>query len=659
VWANGGLGQLMVFKLPKAAAKAPDDQTLLAELGKIKTHEARALARAFSSFGKPKQFTETLRMALRAIPLPGEGLKRYEIYLARLGAEAFILGLSVIGDKLLPVGFVDHPNRLHDALTPSHQEYFLHFAIRRLLAASSSASEPDEHRKVLVRGTALFAALQSELAREFRLIGIPKTLLVAYRRLLVAIIWKHYQMQMDHLLERTRRSTLRFADALKEFEDLFKRASMTVVHDEHATVPIFRTGSREYRDYFTPSDRTDIGFTYFSRTTRSGTGSELNISFRTVVRRRGEQKRLLEDLQKRSHPWLPPNLHDSASWQVWVRSMWDRPLLQRDKLGDLLGLIHRYFEAFTVHVPHDLREGCRGANYLTRSFPRAITGALIHDCAVYALRWLHMLGRLFTPGLTPYGITNPRIFLVEMPGHVGAMIRAEMLSPFLHRHILVSINNKNAIVHNDNPQNSDQVAAEIVVQDRYQGMMTPFSITRVTSRPSDANSLWKEVCRVFDRKLRLPYADTSEPHLRYLAYNAGIARVSREVADTVGGLWLELQQRLAAARNQDGTVPSDRLRDEVQRYARSVKDAVDAATTKYKKDVEPLIEEIDNDLDANKHRIPKGTRVVHIARPLQQPWESAWRDYRPELEKAVKSGDLSQINPERFFPEDDFVAAVE
>ena len=153
-----------VFGLPMAAANVPDDRALLADLGRMRTGEARALGRAFASFGKSKEFTGALVAALRAIPLPGEGLKRYGIYLARLGAEAFILGLSVTGDKRFHVGFIDHPNRLHDSLSPSHQEYFLHFAIRRLLGVSSSASTADAHGRVLVRGTALFSALQAELA---------------------------------------------------------------------------------------------------------------------------------------------------------------------------------------------------------------------------------------------------------------------------------------------------------------------------------------------------------------------------------------------------------------------------------------------------------------------------------------------------------------
>jgi hypothetical protein len=657
-WAAEGLGRFVVFNLPKAGVKVPDDQALRVELGKIKTNEARALGRVFLAFGKPKQFEETLLTALRALPLPGEGLKRYEVYLARLGAEAFILGLSVTGDKRFHVGFVDHPNRLRDSLSLSHQEYFLHFAIRRLLAASSPALAPDAQRNMLARGAALFSALQSELAREYRLIGIPKTLLVDYRRLLVAIIWKHYQMQMDHLLEKTRSSQLRFADLLKQLDVLLKKASITRVHDEHATVPTFHTGSREYRDYFTPSDRTDIGFIHFSRTAHPGADGEPNISFRTVVRRRAQQMSFLEDLQKRSHPRLPPRLHDSTSWQVWLRDMWDGDLrsLPTDKrMAAILKVVEQYFEAFTAHVPYDLREGCKERNYLTRSFPRAVTGGLVHDCAVYAVRWIHMLGRLIAAKSPPTGLKDPRIFLIEMPGHEGVMIRA---SKRLGDDILVSINNKYAKMHDLDRAERDDVAAKVVVQDHHQGPRTPFIVRRITASPADATSLWKEVCRIHDIKLRLPYAATSEPHLRYLAYNAGIAHVARQLADTVGGLWLDFLQGLAAARTQNRIVPRERVQAELNQYYRSVEKAVRAASDQYQRDVNPLIDEINNDLRVNQHRLPKGA-VVAETTPQLKPWESSWLGYRPELEKAVKSGDISQIDPERFFPDDDFVAAVE
>ncbi len=94
---------------------------------------------------------------------------------------------------------------------------------------------------------------------------------------------------------------------------------------------------------------------------------------------------------------------------------------------------------------------------LIRAFPRAITGSLVHDCFVYAVRWLHKLGRLLSPGSTPLGIANPRIFLVEMPAHVGAMIRADLT---FNRHVVISINNKHAEVHELDAGESNETAAE-------------------------------------------------------------------------------------------------------------------------------------------------------------------------------------------------------
>jgi hypothetical protein len=325
------------------------------------------------------------------------------------------------------------------------------------------------------------------------------------------------------------------------------------------------------------------------------------------------------------------------------------------RIAETLKVVEQYFDAFTAHVPHDLNEGCAEQNYLTRSFPRAITGALVHDCAVYAVRWIHMMGGLIAAKSPPTGTKGSRIVLIEMPGHVGVMIRVRKL---VGDDILVSLNNKHAKMHDLDRAERDEVAAKMVVQDQYQGPKTPCVIRRITASPADATSLWREVCRIYERKLRLPYADPSEPHLRYLAYNAGIARIAQQLADIVGGLWLDLQQRLAAARNQNRTVPPDRVQEEIKRYCRSVEKAVKAASDSFQKDVHPLINEINNDLRTNQHRLPKGAVVAETTSQLK-PWEYAWLRYRPELEKAVKSRDLSGINPERFFPEDDFVAAVE
>ena len=56
-------------------------------------------------------------------------------------------------------------------------------------------------------------------------------------------------------------------------------------------------------------------------------------------------------------------------------------------------------------------------------------------------------------------------------------------------------------------------------------------------------------------------------------------------------------------------------------------------------------------------RLAKGVLVVDTTPKL--PWEAALRNYRPELERTIQSGDLSGIHPVMFFPEDDFAAAVD
>ena len=646
-----------VYKLPEETTKIPSDRALLAALRAIRTNEARALVSGFLAFGKRREFEQRLLTALKEMRLPGEKPNKYEIYLARLGAEAFLLGVTVSGDKRFHIGFVDHPSRLINALTQSYQQHFLHFAIRRLLAISLSAIEADTHRKVLLYATALFTKLQSELAKQHPLTGLSKPLMVAYRRLLVAILWKHYHLQMNLLFERVRRSKLRYTDALAELQDLLRQISITLVLDEDATLPTFHTTSKEYRDYFTPSDRTDIGFTFFSRIPRPEVSQDPSVSFRTIIRRRRDQLSVLGELRKASDPHLPPNLHNGSSWQIWLRNLWDgkwRGLFAKERLIKVLDLLGKYFGAFTAHVPYDLKEGCSERNYLTRWFPRAVTGAIAHDCAIYAVRWIHMLGRIFASKSPAPGIKDPKIFLIEMPGHVGVMIRATM-----GHDVVLSFNNKVVKMHNVDRGENDEFAARLVVQDQYPEMRAPFIMTQIRSSPSDATALWKEVCRILSKKLQLPYSDSSEPHLPYLAYNAGVARIARLCADTVAIRWLELQQRLNKTGKHNGAIPRDKRKEEIKRYYGLVEASVKMASAKYKRDVHPLIDSINQDVQANRHRILQGN-VRGITEPSGhlKPWETAWLSYRSQLEKAIASGDIALIHPETFFPDDDFVAAL-
>src|SRR5262249_29185960 len=61
-------------------------------------------------------------------------------------------------------------------------------------------------------------------------------------------------------------------------------------------------------------------------------------------------------------------------------------------LSSVIKLLESFLHAFTTHTPYNIEDF--GDNYLTRQFPRAMTGQLIHDCGVYALRIAYMLSLL-------------------------------------------------------------------------------------------------------------------------------------------------------------------------------------------------------------------------------------------------------------------------
>jgi hypothetical protein len=648
-----------ILVLPSGLPGLPNDATLRGQLQAMGTAEARALDATFAAIGDPAKFSVRLPPALNATfeSLSGGPRQKFRIYVARLGAEAFILNTPLEPASRYD-NFVDHPDRLGNALTGADRQNFVHFAMRRLHQISPIVVKPPTHRRQMSRAAAMFRLFQSELAR-FAPLFVDNTFSLAYRTLAVQIIWRHYQALQDGVLEAAARSRLNWALMNKEWEKDLETAAVTnLLDDGSALAPTFRLTPILYRDYFNPTAASDIGFQYYTATPTPVTGHGPEMPYRIVFRRRAEQKAFIERLRKERETDPLPKLHDTNSWQMWVRETWDSPLLRREtKLEVILKYVSGYFEVFTIHTPHDLREGCSVANYLIRPFPRAITGSLVHDCFVYAVRWLHILGRLLSPGSTPAGIANPHIFLVEMPAHVGAMIRADMP---LNRHVVVSINNKHAEIHELDAGKSDEAAAQTVVQDMYRGMRTPYVVRPLASKPADAKALWNEVCKLSEKKLTLPYLDPKfPPHLRYLEHNAMVARISRELSDAVRVSWVALHERLAAAKDGSGKAPPAGISAEIRQHGANFEKALQAANARLDQERVPLIENIDLDVTTNEQRIlkSKGVRIVETNASL--PFTSEANTYRGELEKAILSRDLSALDPADFFPEDDFVAAVE
>ena len=85
--------------------------------------------------------------------------------------------------------------------------------------------------------------------------------------------------------------------------------------------------------------------------------------------------------------------------------------VEQRAFAETINFVTRYLDAFTVHPVHDIFDDDR---YLTRRYPRSLTGQLVHDCGVYALRVAYILGGL--PGL------DLSFNLAFVPSHVALVI---------------------------------------------------------------------------------------------------------------------------------------------------------------------------------------------------------------------------------------------
>jgi len=154
----------------------------------------------------------------------------------------------------------------------------------------------------------------------------------------------------------------------------------------------------------------------------------------------------------------------------------------------------------------------------------------------------------------------------------------------------------------------------------------------------------------------LPYKDPKEPpHLRYLKHNALVARIGREFTDAVRASWAALRQSLN--KTGGGQASADLVRNEIRKHTTRFESAIKSATDTIDSQTKPLIKEINADLDANKSRIPAGVLIVETA--PKALFVNEVEAYRNMLKKALQTGDVSAINPDLFFPDNDFAAEVE
>lgn len=161
-------------------------------------------------------------------------------------------------------------------------------------------------------------------------------------------------------------------------------------------------------------------------------------------------------------------------------------------LTAVIELLKTYLQAFTTHTPYDIDDF--GDNQLTLTFPRALTGQLLHDCGVYALRIAYMLSLL-----REHPDLQLRFRYIVLPVHIGLIITGKDLPLY--------------IAHND--EFTIYSAADVKRLEEQWRSTDPQGKTRKTPSPRDEKQFLGELAgREFIPGTDLPFKMLDVPHLK-------------------------------------------------------------------------------------------------------------------------------------------------
>ena len=240
--------------------------------------------------------------------------------------------------------------------------------------------------------------------------------------------------------------------------------------------------------------------------------SEKELSLLRVLEIRGDQIRFLQQLfglAKTKTGGITPEsaenaaavkasgafkLHDNDSWRAFLLEKFNA---RKQRLGQdwpalraTVDILQAYLKTYTFHTPYNIDEF--GDNYLSHTFPRALTGQLIHDCGVYALRVAYALSLV----RDKLGLQFRAVIL---PVHVALVISFEDVT----KGVLIV--------------NNDQILA---LDPGSQANAGPQSSSPAASDPQS------KIQTFIDRWQRLGSDDTSKPPVRKLDTDKFLASLS-------------------------------------------------------------------------------------------------------------------------------------
>ncbi|WP_347351799.1 DUF4157 domain-containing protein [Intrasporangium sp.] len=243
------------------------------------------------------------------------------------------------------------------------------------------------------------------------------------------------------------------------------------------------------------------------------------------------------------------HLHSDEDWRRFLRAKFEAHLVTSrnadESLAAVIELLGAYLHSFTTHSPMNIEDF--GDDLLRVQFPRALTGQLVHDCGVYALRITYMLSLL-----RDHPALKLRFRWVQLPVHIGLIVTgAPDISMWIVHNDQFSRGDPQFVAETrrkwealdrqgkqkppprpgDKPKKptkaeDDQFVGELAANEFVEGTDMPFVITDVprlggTNAKLDKDRLWAfyrslMTVRLFGKTTDDPSSDAYQFHLKYL-----------------------------------------------------------------------------------------------------------------------------------------------
>ena len=335
----------------------------------------------------------------------------------------------------------------------------------------------------------------------------------------------------------------------------------------------------------------------------------------------GESKENLEIIRKMGQGGL--RLESNEDWRQFVLAKYTAQAAQVGKakaLSNVMRLLELYLHTFTVHTPYNIDDF--GDNLLTKQFPRALTGQLIHDCGVYALRIAYILSLV-----REHKDLQLQFQYILLPVHIGLIITGKDLPLFIAHNDSFSIYSPQqlALLQQDwkkidrqgqelrapHSEGEAQFRGELAAGEFIPGADLPFKTIDVPkpgkTGATTTAALWKSYRgpvaaaqeQLFGPEIRDPKSPHYQFHLRYLKvldmlklhHNSHVLPFWNVTARAI---WAKHENGLKAALDALKAAPADKRSKAGQDYVTAVEryeKELMAALAAVKKSYQPIQDE--------------------------------------------------------------------